>query len=112
MALPEVPNWLLVSVPSPIIYSLLTWRSVLLILTLFPFLPQLYRIFSRKDSSGISAYYVFFNLISATEQFTIAFFLNMNTHKRCDFFVHDPATAGDWINLAQLGLVWILWLML
>ncbi|KAF2268064.1 hypothetical protein CC78DRAFT_530455 [Lojkania enalia] len=97
MSLPSVPNWL---------------RIILLILSFLSFLPQLLRVFSRKDSSGISTYYMLFNLISMTEQFTLAFFFIVNNIDNPDFFVHNPINAGDWLNLAQLAVVLSLWLIL
>jgi hypothetical protein len=66
----------------------------------------------RRDSSGISLYYVLFNLISATELFTISFFFLINNVEESDVFVNRPPNAGDWLNLAQLALVWVLWLLM
>lgn len=91
--------------------SLLTrWHSVLLVLTGLSFLPQLRLLWLRRDSSGISPYYVLFNLISATEQFTFAFFFVVNNSEGSDAFVNRPPNSGDWLNLIQLALVWVLWL--
>ncbi|KAH8689502.1 hypothetical protein BGW36DRAFT_433501 [Talaromyces proteolyticus] len=78
------------------------------ILSLLSFLPQLRHLWIRKDATGISLYYVFYNLISATEQLTITFTALINNTQGSDFFVHDPPTTGDWINLGQVTVVWLL----
>ncbi|KAI9733211.1 MAG: hypothetical protein M1818_007329 [Claussenomyces sp. TS43310] len=92
-----VPNWL---------------RVILCILSFASFFPQLHRIWTRKDSAGISPYYVLFNLVSATEQFTLGFFYLVNYFEDSDFFIHNPRTTGDWLNLAQLLVIWIMSLTL
>lgn len=47
--------------------------------------------------------------MSATEQFTLLVFLLVNQTENVDV-IHK--TTGDWINLAQLSAVWILWVLL
>ncbi|KAL3263330.1 hypothetical protein ABHI18_001867 [Aspergillus niger] len=100
MTLP-CPNWL---------------REVLLGLEITVFLPQIWRIWSQKTSTGLSLLYIFFNLLSATERFTNAFFGTVNWTiagaNAPGFFVHDPRTIGDWLNLVQLGVDWVLLLLL
>ncbi|VBB84422.1 Putative protein of unknown function [Podospora comata] len=94
----EVPDWL---------------RGIFLILTLLSFEPQIARIYHRRDSTGISLYYVLFNLIIATELFTISFFHLVNN--RCegsDSFAHDPPNLGDLFNLAHFTAVWIAWIII
>jgi hypothetical protein len=76
------------------------------------FLPQLHRIWLGKDCSGISPYYVLLNLLSATEQFTIMFFNLVNRSNdtaRNNGRLYD---TGDWLNLGQVTVVWILFLAL
>jgi hypothetical protein len=85
---------------------------VLLLLSLPKFIPQFHRTVSRKISSGISTYYTLFNLISATEQFSLAFFFIVNHIESPEFFVHDPVDTGDWLNLMQTIVVASLWLIL
>lgn len=85
----------------------------MLLLSGASFVPQLGRLYSRGDSSGISRYYVLFNLISATEQLTLAlaFAVLVNTTNDdggSDFFLHNPLTLGDRLNIAQLATVWLL----
>lgn len=82
----------------------------MLLLSAVSFAPQLGRLYSRGDSSGISRYYVLFNLISATEQLTLALALVVNTDDGggSDFFLHRPLTLGDRLNIAQLAAVWLL----
>ncbi|KAH7371846.1 hypothetical protein BKA64DRAFT_268214 [Cadophora sp. MPI-SDFR-AT-0126] len=94
MSVSSVPNWL---------------RIILLFLSFASFLPQIRLLWQRRDSSGISLYYVLFNLISATEQFTISFFFVVNSVEPADAFVKNPPNAGDWLNFGQFALVWVLW---
>jgi uncharacterized protein with PQ loop repeat len=84
----------------------------LLIMSLLSFIPQLHRTVSRRNSSGISVYYVLFNLISATEQFALVFFFVVNYIDDPDMFVQKPVNTGDWLNLAQTAAVLLLWLVL
>jgi uncharacterized protein with PQ loop repeat len=63
-------------------------------MSLLSFVPQLHRTSSRKSSSGISVYYTLFNLISATEQFALAFFLVVNHIDDPEMFVHAPVNTG------------------
>ncbi|KAF9888963.1 hypothetical protein FE257_008133 [Aspergillus nanangensis] len=93
----SIPDWL------RIILSLLSGAS---------YLPQLHRIWLHGNCQGISLGYLLLNLISATEQFTIGFFLLVNNTGGSDFFNETPLTTGDWLNLAQLTLVWVLQLLL
>ncbi|KAF1841897.1 uncharacterized protein K460DRAFT_358591 [Cucurbitaria berberidis CBS 394.84] len=97
MAYYNVPNWI---------------RIILLLSSVLSFAPQLRRTISRKTSSGISTFYLLFNLISTTEQFALAFFFIVDNFEQPDVFVHRPINAGDWINLAQTTVVAILWLTL
>ncbi|KAL0944847.1 uncharacterized protein CTRU02_202734 [Colletotrichum truncatum] len=86
------------------------WARVFLsIATVLSYLPQYHRITEQGTCDGLSLYYVFFMLISATEQISIGFFLNVNGRglPREDVFVNNPATLGDWCNLAQLAVVWV-----
>lgn len=64
------------------------------------------------DCQGISLGYLLLNLISATEQFTIGFFILVNHKGGTDLFVETPVTTGDWLNLTQLTLIWVLHLLL
>ncbi|EXF83850.1 hypothetical protein CFIO01_03873 [Colletotrichum fioriniae PJ7] len=82
-------------------------RVALSILGLVSFIPQYHRLREQGHCNGLSLYYVFFNLLSATEQLTIGLFLNVNNGAalRPDAFVNTPATAGDWLNLGQLVVV-------
>ncbi|KAH8709945.1 hypothetical protein GQ44DRAFT_742971 [Phaeosphaeriaceae sp. PMI808] len=96
MALPEAPNWL---------------RIFLLILSVLSFIPQFRHTIHTRNSTGISIGYALLNLISATEQFSLTFFLLVNSNDSY-FFIHDPINAGDWLNFAQLTVVALLWLSL
>lgn len=96
-------------------FAVLTWPSpcfsVLLVLSFASFLPQLQLLWLRRDSSGISLYYVLFNLIIATELFTIDLAM-LTSVDGGDIFVHSPASTGDWLNLAQFGTVCIMWTLM
>ncbi|KAJ5468181.1 hypothetical protein N7475_005933 [Penicillium sp. IBT 31633x] len=78
--------------------------SVLLILSIGSFYPQIQRLWLKQDSSAVSVYYVLFNLIAATEQFTIVFFLLVNNTEGGSVFVHTPTATGDWLNLSQMTI--------
>jgi uncharacterized protein with PQ loop repeat len=86
--------------------------SVLVILSSLSFLPQLQRIWQRKDCSGISLYYILFNLIPATEQFILTFFILVNAPKDTPLLDGKPPNKGDWLNLWQVTAVWLLFLVL
>ncbi|KFZ18427.1 hypothetical protein V502_04103 [Pseudogymnoascus sp. VKM F-4520 (FW-2644)] len=92
-----VPNWL---------------RIILSILSFLSFIPQLRLTWAKKDSSDVSLNYILLILISATEQFNIGFFFVASHSFDSDIFVHDPRNTGDWLNLAQLTVVWIMSLVL
>ncbi|KAL4885398.1 hypothetical protein BJY04DRAFT_134061 [Aspergillus karnatakaensis] len=84
-------------------------RLVLIILTALSFIPQLYRLFSLKTSTGISITYILFNLIVATEQFTNEFYIMVNVPEASGgMFTHEPLSRGDWLNFAQITVVWVL----
>ncbi|KAF0320358.1 hypothetical protein GQ607_012454 [Colletotrichum asianum] len=89
-------------------------RIALSIATIASCLPQYHRILEQGHCDGLSLYYVLFNLISATEQLTLGFLLNINDTGRLrgDAFVNDPATAGHWLNFVQLVVVWLCSLVL
>jgi hypothetical protein len=59
--------------------------------------------------SGISLAYLLCNLISATEQFTLGFTLIIFD---TNAVATGPRSAGDWLNLCQFTLVWVLLLFL
>jgi len=90
---------------------------MLLLLSFIAFLPQLWLLWVRKDSSGLSLSYALCNLIGATELFTLSFLLLVNyageALNKPSLFVHySPPTVGDRINLAQFTLIWVLWVLL
>lgn len=76
--------------------------SVLIVLTAFSFLPQLYNLWSKKDGTGISIAYVLINLLVATEQLTLETYVTVNVPESAKgIFTHDPLSTGDWLNLVQ-----------
>jgi hypothetical protein len=42
----------------------------------------------------------------------MTFVLVVNHFENPDIFVHSPENAGDWINLVQMSVVLVLWLIL
>ncbi|KAL3447850.1 hypothetical protein BJX65DRAFT_276126 [Aspergillus insuetus] len=83
-------------------------RIILLILTFLSFRPQLHRICARNDASGIALSYILLNLIAATEQFALNFGYTALDMPSDGGFVHKSRTVGDWLDLAQTTLVWVL----
>ncbi|KAJ6142728.1 hypothetical protein N7471_002181, partial [Penicillium samsonianum] len=85
-------------------------NRILLILTVVSFIPQILRIWTKKNIKGISSFYILFNLISATEQLTIYIYLLFNEYdpKGGTIFLHTPPSAGDWFSLCHCAIVSIL----
>ncbi|KAE8314478.1 hypothetical protein BDV41DRAFT_563611 [Aspergillus transmontanensis] len=79
-------------------------HSLLLILSIFSFRPQLHRLHQIGDSTGVSLAYLLCNVISATEQLTISFCYMFNAQSS-DLFVHNPPNAGDWLDFLQFTLL-------
>ncbi|KXH63067.1 hypothetical protein CSAL01_09954 [Colletotrichum salicis] len=70
-------------------------RVVMGILSFISFTPQYHRLREQRHCSGLSLYYVLFNLLSATEQLTIGLFLNVN---------NAGALRPDALSILQLRL--------
>lgn len=89
---------------------------MLLLLSFISFLPQLWLLWARKDSSGLSLFYVLWNLIVASELFALSFLLVVNSAGEAldkpGIFVHNSQDVRDRINLAQFALVWALWIVM
>ncbi|ERF73258.1 hypothetical protein EPUS_03090 [Endocarpon pusillum Z07020] len=81
--------------------------AILLFLSLVSFIPQYHHILWRRDCSGISLSYVLFNLIAATEQCALGLHYIVDNVEVSDTIVGSTPTVGDWLNLWQLGVVWI-----
>ncbi|KAI1367917.1 hypothetical protein F5Y08DRAFT_32118 [Xylaria arbuscula] len=95
------------------LYSMPNWiRILLLILSSLTFLPQILALIHRRDTSGISIYYVLFNLIVSTELFAISFLLITDPTDGTGYFVHDPPDTGDWLNVGQFATICSLWLLI
>ncbi|KAL4788926.1 hypothetical protein BDV19DRAFT_383526 [Aspergillus venezuelensis] len=83
-------------------------RIILIVSTALSFLPQLIRLWWRRNTTGFSTGHVLLNLFAATEQLTIDLFLMVITpDPTTGEFTHEPLTTGDWLNLAQIGTGWI-----
>ncbi|OBT49898.1 hypothetical protein VE04_09418, partial [Pseudogymnoascus sp. 24MN13] len=88
-------------------------RTILIVLTALSFLPQFYQLWSKKDSKGISISYVLANLLVATEQLTLVTYVTINVPESAGgTFTHDPLSTGDWLNLVQTFVTWLLFLVL
>ncbi|GLA14607.1 hypothetical protein AnigIFM62618_001044 [Aspergillus niger] len=86
-----------------------SWVRILLLgLSIISFLPQLQLLWTTKNSSGLSLRYLLFNLICATEQFLLAFLYNNTPDAEPNMFVESPGSLGDWLNLIQITVIWIL----
>jgi hypothetical protein len=81
-------------------------------LSLASFLPQIRLLLQRGNTTGLSLYYLLFNLISATEQFALSFYFIVNRVEPADVFTHEPPTVGDWLNLAQTTAIFLAWLVM
>ncbi|KAF5011005.1 hypothetical protein FDECE_2875 [Fusarium decemcellulare] len=81
-------------------------RVILLLLSAASFVPQYSRILSRRDCVGLAPNYILFNLIVATQQFSLGLYYIV-ANDEVDFVVHSPPTLGDWLNLAQFTVVWV-----
>lgn len=87
-------------------------NSFLLALSVASFLPQLGVFLVRRDSSGISPFYMLSNVLCATEQLAFLFLSAVIMPEDGYLIVHKPLTLGDWINLGHTAAVWVLWLTL
>jgi hypothetical protein len=83
---------------------------VLIVLSALSFAPQLRLLRKRRDSSGIDLYYVLFNTMVATKLFAWSFFVVINPIEPMAG-ARDPPDLGDRLNLVQLAVVWLLWVM-
>jgi len=91
--------------------SLTTGARFLVLATIAAYIPQHYRVRYHRDSWGISLWYLLLTAIAAAEQFAVLLNLfatvrlgdNSNVPKTV---LEDPPSAGDWLNLIQLGVVW------
>ncbi|KAJ4393100.1 hypothetical protein N0V93_002307 [Gnomoniopsis smithogilvyi] len=79
----------------------------LALLSTLSFVPQLLRLTSRGDNSGISLTYVLLCLISATQQLTLGGIYTAFAKKSALFAWLWPLSMTDWVNLAQLLIVWV-----
>ncbi|KAL4934069.1 PQ-loop repeat-containing protein [Aspergillus undulatus] len=88
-------------------------RITLVVLSALSFLPQLIRLRSKKNTTGFSVGYVLLNLFAATEQLTVDFSVMImgSVYERAgagESFTHAPPSTGDWLNFAQVMVVWFM----
>lgn len=75
---------------------------ILLVASILSFIPQFRLLLVRRDSSGLSLYYVFLNLLGSIELVTVAaLFVVTLADVGSDTFVNEPPDTGDWINLTS-----------
>jgi uncharacterized protein with PQ loop repeat len=83
-------------------------NSLLILLTLASFLPQLLLVRARGNSDGISLTYVLINLIVATEQLGLYIqLIAFSYHGTFPGMINNPPKLADWLNLAQFAIVWL-----
>lgn len=88
---------------------MLTTNRIFLFLSLLSFAPQAYRLHQRGNSRGLSIHYVLLNLISTTQQFTLAY-VEFPVQHCGNYDQNCPSpTPGDWVNFIQLGVTWLAW---
>ena len=80
-------------------------HSLLLVCSILSFGPQIHRLLSYGDSSGVSLTYLLLNLMVATYNLTFGLELIALPFVQ-EPIAHNPRTVGDWLNLSQLGAVW------
>ncbi|KAL4963339.1 uncharacterized protein BDV14DRAFT_91443 [Aspergillus stella-maris] len=84
------------------------FSATLTVLTAASFAPQISRIWSRSSSTDISIVHLLATLLCTTEHFTFFFFLLVNDDPaEASYFIHNPPTAGDWLNSTHVTVVWI-----
>lgn len=70
------------------------------------FAPQVNRIKSIGACTGISVYYVLYNLIIATYNFALILSAAIEREEG-NFFMPDRPDIRDWLNLAQFSVAWL-----
>ena len=87
--------------------------SLLLILAIASFLPQIFLIQTKHATHGISSHSILWSLIGATEQFAISI-LSLYIYSGPDgnALLHDPPSKGDRLNLWHFAIVTVLSLSL
>ncbi|KAJ5157177.1 uncharacterized protein N7482_008277 [Penicillium canariense] len=90
------------SLPEPHIWC----RITLLILTVASFLPQILRIQRKQSTHGVSPLCTLWNLIRATEQFTLFVYALYTAYEpNGTVLLHSPLSQGDRFNLWHCAVV-------
>ena len=76
-----------------------------MVVSLLSFLPQISRIRTKDDTSGISQAYVLFNFIVATYHFIVMLHL-VAINPASNGLVHHPPNFEDWLDFVQFAVVW------
>lgn len=77
-------------------------NSVLVVLTVLSFLPQIRQIVVQKRSTGISLYNVVFSFVNATKLLALFSWVFLVFPEDSGRAVHSPRSLGDWLNASQL----------
>lgn len=81
--------------------------SFLCVASAVSFIPQLFRIVARQNSSGLAIAYALLNHISATHQLALgALYIGFADVEDNVFVWSWPPSTTDWLNLAQLIIFW------
>ena len=94
------------------LFGMLIICSIVLVLSLVSFGPQIYHVLSLRDNSGISICYVLLNSMMFTEHFALSLHFTVNNTGVEDTIVGSPPTAENWLDLLQFCIVWYCYLML
>lgn len=81
--------------------------SVLVVLSVASFWPQLDRIWHYPRVDTMSAIWLFLNLLSMTDQFGLQVFIVFLASECPGECRKSPITLGEWLDLAQFGLIWL-----
>ncbi|PWY83914.1 hypothetical protein BO94DRAFT_625447 [Aspergillus sclerotioniger CBS 115572] len=88
-------------------------RIILTLLTILSITIQLYTLWTKKSSKGISLNYTLCLLLVATSHLTKETYMTLNVpESAAGQFTHDPLNTGDWLNFIQVLVTWILFLFL
>lgn len=78
------------------------FRSLLIVVSIVSFSPQINRIRHEAGCAGISIFYVLFNLIVTTYNLTVMLCAVTDSD-----LVQKPPGLLDWLNVAQFAATWL-----
>ncbi|SPO05165.1 uncharacterized protein DNG_07851 [Cephalotrichum gorgonifer] len=87
--------------------------TFLLIGTIASFVPQYRRIRRKEDATGVSTWYLVFNTIASTEQLALLLVLSATDipdgYDLPDTGANSLSSVQGWLDLMQMGSMWICW---